>query len=616
MLYDPKKSLSISIEFQISSSEIGFLRAHAVDIYRGLNWSHLLRRRGAVGDMEIVNPLTKQADGEIVEAQALALSEDLLKTLDQPSHLARLAMEPGQAPSTVRSPLLELMFAVYQPDYLGVLEYQGPIRSYDREQIGGLNLQIQDTSNKKAQHALYNTKSKYTGVKTEMAQSYIREILAERAGVELVKETTLMATLDELFNNFFPGKKFLGPIPTKEGALEFPVQLESGKTHDINELSSGEKEVLLGYLRLRNSAPRNSIVLLDEPELHLNPRLARSLPRFYEKHLSKALSNQIWLVTHSDAILREAVQEPSYAVFHMQPAAQVASGTDQADKISAGADLENAIIDLVGDLASYNPRSKVVLLEGETSEIDAKIITQLFPAFADRVSLVSLGSKKNVRSAHIILEKAAVQGRLDARFFAIVDRDFGGDQLVPSPRRFSWDVYHIENYLLSPSFIKEALHAASLGVIRLSEEAVLGELRNSAVATLDEITRIKLREQVNARLVGALSLGFDSSLNNVDGFSAAANRSLNALTKVVGSELQPENIAEMEKSISDGLRVSLANGTWMSEFRGRNILRHFVGVHGAGTPYEHLRNLLVARMRESQYEPPGMKAVIASILNA
>jgi hypothetical protein len=52
----------------------------------------------------------------------------------------------------------------------------------------------------------------------------------------------------------------------------------------------------------------------------LNPRLISGLPAFYKKNLGEALDNQIWLVTHSDALLRESVGKPGYDVFHMQPA--------------------------------------------------------------------------------------------------------------------------------------------------------------------------------------------------------------------------------------------------------------------------------------------------------
>jgi predicted ATP-dependent endonuclease of OLD family len=51
------------------------------------------------------------------------------------------------------------------------------------------------------------------------------------------------------------------------------------RTHDIDELSSGEKEIVYGYLWLRTGTPRRSIILIDEPELHLNPAQEYALQR-------------------------------------------------------------------------------------------------------------------------------------------------------------------------------------------------------------------------------------------------------------------------------------------------------------------------------------------------
>ena len=158
-------------------------------------------------------------------------------------------MQPGRPPQVVGSPVLELLFSVYEPGVLGIMDYQAPTRVFPRDNLSNINLRIKDANNRRAQRALNNDQNKYTGVKTEMAQSYVTEIISEKAGVPLPKETTLKSTLDELFANFFPGKKFLGAIPTKDGGLKFPIVLENGRQHDINELSSGEKEVLLGYLR-------------------------------------------------------------------------------------------------------------------------------------------------------------------------------------------------------------------------------------------------------------------------------------------------------------------------------------------------------------------------------
>ena len=99
------------------------------------------------------------------------------------------------------------------------------------------------------------------------------------------------------------------------------------------------------------------------------------------------------MVTHSDAILREAVNEPAYDVFHMQPGVSASFDTNQIDHVQVGAEIENAVISLSGDLASYNPRSKIVMVEGEGAEFDARVISQLFPEFVERVNMISLGQK-------------------------------------------------------------------------------------------------------------------------------------------------------------------------------------------------------------------------------
>ncbi|GFE52390.1 hypothetical protein So717_41430 [Roseobacter cerasinus] len=612
---DPNKPLKVAAEFQISKAEDRYLRENAFEIFRKLKWSDLIRGRSRSGDTHIRDPRTKQADSRIVEEQARELAKNLINCLDKEFHLAKLTMTPGDTPAVMGEPLLELVFSLYQPGLLGVIDYQSPSRIYGRENIQNLSLQIRESSQKRAaQSSLYNTQSKYTGIKTEMAQSYIKELLTEKAGIPISEQNTLQATLDELFSIFFPGKKFLGVLPTPEGGLEFPVELENGKTHDINELSSGEKEVLLGYLRLRNSAPKNSIILLDEPELHLNPRLARGLPRFYQKHLGEALGNQIWLVTHSDAILREAVQEPSYNVFHMQPPTSSDSTRNQVEVVDASAEVETAIISLVGDLAAYSPRSKILLLEGEDSDTDARIITELFPELAEKVNLISGGSKSNVQAAHRVLNQASLSGGIDARFYSIVDRDFDGAEIAPETNRYSWDVYHIENFLLHPRFILGALRGLSMGTAIASEAEVQEHMEEAAAETVDELARIKLERYINSRILGSVSYGYSPSIPVATGLASAVQRSFIKISEAVEQELTSEKINEQFLRIQRDLNASLADGRWLKEFRGRNIIRRLAGRYGYS--YETLRNLIVSRMREEQFKPDNMKTVLQMVIDS
>ena len=100
-----------------------------------------------------------------------------------------------------------------------------------------------------------------------MATEFGLQMMREKSGQREPKSEVLQSTMKELFRRFFQGKEFEGVRANERDELEFSVTLSDGQRHDINDRSSGEKETLFGYLRLRNSSQRNSIILLDEPEL-------------------------------------------------------------------------------------------------------------------------------------------------------------------------------------------------------------------------------------------------------------------------------------------------------------------------------------------------------------
>mgnify|MGYP001013805267 FL=1 len=57
----------------------------------------------------------------------------------------------------------------------------------------------------------------------------------------------------------------------------------SGDEFDINELSSGEKQLFLRTLAIRMLNPENSIILIDEPELSLHPKWQQRIVDVYRK---------------------------------------------------------------------------------------------------------------------------------------------------------------------------------------------------------------------------------------------------------------------------------------------------------------------------------------------
>ncbi|HTU43340.1 MAG TPA: AAA family ATPase, partial [Candidatus Aquilonibacter sp.] len=399
--------------------------------------------------------------------------------------------------------------------------------------------------------------------------------------------------------------------PTPEGNLQFPVRTGDNAVHDLNELSAGEKEVLYGYLRLRNSAPRFSVILLDEPELHLNPRLIRELPSFYHTHLGNALDNQIWLITHSDALLREVVGHEGYSVFHMQTSS--AAATQQAIPLLAKEGLQRAVIDLVGDLASYRPDAKLVIFEGENSEFDQKMVTTLFPQLAKSANIVSAGNKRRVRALQEVLSVALDRGEVPMKIFSIVDLD--AEQDGPRHRHsFAWDVYHIENYLLEPRFILNVVKAVGVEKFK-SEEDIYIELRECARETLPTLVRHKLASVVNAEMVGSIATGTDPALPEVaQALAAAVERSAEKVTRLAKEKFDLIRLQALEAEYRMEFETALTADTWKKRFRGRDVLSRFSGRINK-TSYEVFRNLIVDSMRASNFQPQGMKEVIDRILS-
>lgn len=507
------------------------------------------------------------------------------------------------------------MFSIYDPTHIGIIDYHSANRTYQRERIGGINVNIEETSQRLAQHALYNWQNKYTNIKSELAAAYIRDLFVQRAGGSSAKIPSILSTMEELFEHFLPGKRFDGPMPGDSGELTFPVTLDGGGKHDIDDLSSGEKELVYGYLRLRNVSPTNSIILLDEPELHLNPRLVLGLPNFYRKHLGLELNNQLWMTTHSDAFLRDAYKGGGFTIFHMSPASTVGTQDNQAVPISADDAVNRAVIDLVGDIAAFRPGNVIVIFESnQSANFDSAMTKRLFPDFAEKINTLSGDNKFGVQQLYAALNKAVAQMALPYKIYAITDRDSELDERPALARAFAWNVYHIENYLLQEEFIAKVLEDNPTYAKPLGDYSISEALKECARASRTELVEHMMRSAINSQLIKSLDLGFDPTIGDLSaGFSEAIQRVNSRIQHLNERAFNEESLRALQASIEQKLSQSLENESWRSTFRGRDILRRFAGQYLTGLPYEAFRDAILARMGDAGHRPPGMKEVIERI---
>ena len=88
--------------------------------------------------------------------------------------------------------------------------------------------------------------------------------------------------LNEEFGKIFKGilkeRQLLGIGVNEIGLLSVRIQdIESGREFDIDGMSSGEKGLILTFLLIERTVECGGIILLDEPELHLNPAVCKDL---------------------------------------------------------------------------------------------------------------------------------------------------------------------------------------------------------------------------------------------------------------------------------------------------------------------------------------------------
>jgi hypothetical protein len=613
---DSSRACVIECHFRLRDREKTYISGHAAELLEETIWQTLLPEAFQWGGYHkaLFAQQFRERQPEVT-ARVNAELPGVMAELAKSEVFGKVEIQPNGTIGITASRLLAVIFSNYRPRNIGVIDFHGAQRHYGRENVQGINLSLDQANQQYSQHTLYNYNNKYNNVKSEMAGNFIKELLAEKAGgSDGSTKPSLIDTLKELFESFFPEKKFLGPQPTPDGSLSFPVRTQSGTEHDLDELSSGEKEILYGYLRIRSSAPQDSIILLDEPELHLNPRLIRGLPEFYRKHLGEALQNQLWLVTHSDALIREAVGKPGFNVFHMLPCGAEAASASQLKPLTVSADLDLALTDLVGDLASYRPGGKGLIFEGGgDSDFDKTIVGTLFSEELRGINLISGSNKARVRALHEILERAYANGDLPTKFYAITDQDTADPEDTKAVNRFSWDVYHVENYLLEPAIIAESLNALQMKT-SWTADLILTGLEEAAQKVVPAVLIHRMRSHANSLIRNCFSLGINPESKSIStDLRDAVVSSQNRMAAVLGVDLTPDAIAQLETDIRADVQQSLADGTWRKSLPGRSILRQFVSGQNLGMNYEILRNAIVAKMADIGFKPPGMEKIIAHI---
>lgn len=624
--HDKNKPVEIEWEIELSQDEKSHINCHASDLARNFVLEKYYRRsrrsRTNLNFMTSEDQLVIQQESQTIDS----LQKEYLREVKTEKIYDKVGFYTRGEEVLLASPktkILQMIFTIYMPDEIGVIDYHGPHRNYAREIFHTVNFNIEVESEQRIkQSALYNYQNKYLNIKQELASSYVKDLIASKAQSdddEKFKRVSLGNSLKTLFNIFIPGKEFKGIVPTPNGTLAFPVKIQDGKEHDLDDLSSGEKEVLYGYLRLVKETPKHSVLLIDEPELHLNPRMIRELPAFYHEHIGIVLDNQIWLITHSDSLIRGAVNQENFSVFHMSSHIHVSSESNQIYPISSTDEISSTIINLVGDAATYIPNGKLIIFEGGTkgddADFDATMTKKLFPEIGLHANTISAGNKKVVSSIHDILENALREGFLPFKVYSITDKD-SGENSSPHINRRSWEAYHIENYLLDSKYIVEVINKSANNSQRYSIDEVNDALHICARDSLDFHALHETRQHIYKEVSNSISFK-SRDHRGIDKLCDSVFASFDRIAGLANEKLSGSNIISLYEEKKHEYQKYLDSGDWITKFNGRNILKCFCNKEKDRIRLQYIsfRNLILSEMQQDKHQPDGMRRVIEEIMS-
>ncbi len=403
----------------------------------------------------------------------------------------------------------------------------------------------------------------------EQAWNYPRTLglhhLAVQRGTEVgPAPANPLDAYDSLFQQLFPQYRLAEGSEQLRDRLY--IVLPNGQELPFTDLSSGEQEVFfIVSIFLRNDV-QNSVVFLDEPELHLHPELAR---RMVKVMLRIKPGNQIWLATHNADLVDEAGRDRTYFVTRPSPAdpVSVTRASDEQTEVEL-------LRTIFGDAGYVGLARRLVFLEGDASSPDRRVFSSLFPLLADQIRFVPLNSSENALRIHRGMLALLGASLGHSQYFLIRDRDYLPPAIIEkyqqdtSGRIFVLQRHEIENYLLDADTIREV--AGDLLGKEIAVDEIERLMRESALSLAGAV----FRDMTKFRLNSLFQLE-DCSIDNFEAaapwlgvagdwnepvVTAAQARFAERLTRInadIASRVKPEVVKEVTESVMSEISSAL-----------------------------------------------------------
>lgn len=341
-------------------------------------------------------------------------------------------------------------------------------------------------------------------VETKVSDNYQRIVSAaiddlfggkrDKETAEEIRERLIGRTRNAL-QSLFPDLELQGP-GDPVGAGTFYFTKRGQERFHYKNLSGGEKATfdLLLDLVIKTAVYDDSIICIDEPELHLNTRVQAGLLHAMLELMPA--SSQLWIATHSIGMLRAAQR------ISAEDASRVAFLDFEGHDFDAPATMTPVTPDrafwrrtlevALGDVAGLVAPDCVVLCEGQPhnpqvgrAEFDARCYRRIFGRTRPLTDFVSVGNSQDVQRDRLELGTTIQTLVSGTRVIRVIDRDMRTEAEMADRLKEGVRVLrrrNLEAYLLDDDVLRALCSAVGQpekkdDLIAARERAVVAALR-------------------------------------------------------------------------------------------------------------------------------------------
>lgn len=255
--------------------------------------------------------------------------------------------------------------------------------------------------------------------------------LCKDGGDRITRMNDLTIEYNGILKLIFPDYELVSTWSETKGYPQISVR-KMGTDIRMDSLSLGEQEILSLVFNLYTSRKRGEVILIDEPEIHLNWHLEEALFHFFDWFCEEH-DRQLIVATHSRVVFQSKYLKKTQFLFWENDHVVVSREIPDAQrKKIAGEGIE--IIKL-GDFSK-----PTFFVEDQAHQDIIEIIAENLEV---EISVAQCGNSQNVISLYRHLMR---EGGL-AHCYFVIDGDNQGNPFPGNEKFIHLDKYSIENYL-------------------------------------------------------------------------------------------------------------------------------------------------------------------------